>query len=59
MTQQEEQPEQSAPGDSARKLPRPVSFEELAGGQAEVIIEHKGQQYRLRTTRNGGLILNK
>lgn len=34
-------------------------FEQLAAGAQEVLIEHRGQQYRLRVTRNGGLILNK
>jgi hemin uptake protein HemP len=36
-----------------------VVFEELARGAKEVLIEHHGQTYRLRATRNGGLILNK
>lgn len=39
--------------------PRVVSFNEIAGGTAEVIIEHEGQKYRLRSTRNGRLLLNK
>lgn len=38
---------------------RTVTFDELAGGGREVLIQHLGQQYRLRTTRGGGLILNK
>jgi hemin uptake protein HemP len=36
-----------------------IRFEELAQGASEVLIGYRGQQYRLRTTRNGGLILNK
>lgn len=28
-------------------------------GANEVVITHRGQIYRLRATRNGGLILNK
>jgi hemin uptake protein HemP len=36
-----------------------VSFSEIAGGTTEVIIEHEGQKYRLRATRNGRLLLNK
>lgn len=34
-------------------------FEQLSAGSSEVLIEHRGQRYRLRVTRNGGLILNK
>jgi hemin uptake protein HemP len=37
----------------------PLSFDDLAGGKKEVQIEYRGQIYRLRATRNGGLILNK
>ena len=40
-------------------LPKSVTFDELASGGGEVLILHNGQQYRLRVTRNGGLILNK
>ena len=40
-------------------VPAAVSFDALAGGANEVVIRHRGQEYRLRTTRNGGLILNK
>ncbi len=36
-----------------------VSFDRLANGAAEVVISHQGKEYRLRTTRNGGLILNR
>ena len=39
--------------------PKSVTFDELASGCGEVLILHHGQQYRLRVTRNGGLILNK
>ena len=38
---------------------RIISFSEIAGGTTEVIIEHEGQKYRLRATRNGRLLLNK
>ncbi len=38
---------------------RTVSYEQLSGGAREVVIEFAGQFYRLRTTRNGKLILNK
>lgn len=36
-----------------------VHFRELADGATEVLVEHEGQTYRLRLTRNGKLILNK
>jgi len=36
-----------------------VSFADLARGFREVIIEHQGQIYRLRVTRNEKLILQK
>ncbi len=32
---------------------------DLFGDRKELIIEHKGQEYRLRLTRNDKLILNK
>jgi len=38
---------------------RVVRFEELAERDQEVVIEFRGQRYRLRATRNGGLVLNK
>lgn len=41
------------------EAPPRVAFELLAQGQSEVIIEFRGQSYRLRATRNGKLILNK
>ena len=39
--------------------PPVVTFESMSSGQREVVIEYRGQQYRLRATRNGKLILNK
>lgn len=36
-----------------------LRFLDLARGRNEVQIEHRGQIYRLRVTRNGKLILNK
>jgi len=39
---------------------RPVlQFDSICQGQSEVLIEFRGQQYRLRVTQNGKLILNK
>ncbi len=36
-----------------------LCFEQLAQGKQEILIEFKGQIYRLRATKNGKLILNK
>jgi hemin uptake protein HemP len=56
------QDDQSAEADrpaspaNARKV---WSSDELLGGQAEAVILHRGQEYRLRCTRQGKLILFK
>lgn len=39
--------------------PPVLTFESMASGQREVVIEYRGQHYRLRATRSGKLILNK
>lgn len=36
-----------------------IRSEALLGGQKEILIEHGGEMYRLRLTRNGKLILQK
>jgi hemin uptake protein HemP len=36
-----------------------VSSRELFRGRRELVIEHQGQEYRLKLTRNDKLILNK
>ncbi len=36
---------------------RRVSSAELLGTRGEVVIEHRGREYRLRITQNGKLIL--
>lgn len=36
-----------------------ISSQELLSGQQEIVIDHLGEEYRLRTTRNGKLILTK
>ncbi len=41
------------------KLPKIVEFHELSRCGDEVWISHNGQLYRLRTTRQGKLILTK
>lgn len=45
----------TAPGTGLRRL----SVAELLAGDREVILEHDGQDYRLRITANGKLILTK
>lgn len=44
---------------NAQKTPRTIPAEDLFGGDAEVRIRYAGQEYRLRKTRNGKLILTK
>ncbi len=39
--------------------PRRLKVSELLGGEREAILEHDGQDYRLRITANGKLILTK
>lgn len=48
---------QSAPHPDPR--PRRLKVSELLGGEREAILEHSGQDYRLRITANGKLILTK
>jgi hemin uptake protein HemP len=43
----------------AENLPRTVSSVELLQGLREIIIRHGEENYRLRLTRAGKLILNK
>ena len=45
---------------SAVQTPRPrLHSEELFGTAREIVIEHAGDEYRLRLTRQGKLILTK
>ncbi len=39
--------------------PRRIKVSELLGGSREAVLEHDGQEYRLRITANGKLILTK
>jgi hemin uptake protein HemP len=39
--------------------PRRLKVKEMLGGEREAILEHGGQDYRLRITANGKLILTK
>lgn len=45
--------------DSAKTRPLLVSSRDLLGGEALLRIEHNGEIYTLRITRNGRLILTK
>ncbi len=48
------------PPGSERAQTRPaITSAELLGERSEVVIDHKGMQYRLKVTRQGKLILNK
>ncbi len=44
---------------SAATRPRRIKVSELLQAEREVILEHEGQDYRLRITANGKLILTK
>lgn len=46
----------AAPGGDG---PRRLSLEAILGGRREVIIEHRGEDYRLRLTSNDKLLLTK
>jgi hemin uptake protein HemP len=48
-----------APRPTATPNPRRLKVSELLGGAREAILEHDGQDYRLRITANGKLILTK
>lgn len=45
--------------DGAEGNPRRIKVSELLAGQREAILEHSGQDYRLRITASGKLILTK
>jgi hemin uptake protein HemP len=50
------------PGPNRARAPLPqrrLTSEALMAGAREVIVEHRGAQYRLRVTSNGKLILTK
>lgn len=42
-----------------KKAPKRVQLKDLMGDENEVLIEHAGQSYRLRITRQNKLILTK
>ncbi|HVZ28471.1 MAG TPA: hemin uptake protein HemP [Rhizomicrobium sp.] len=47
------------PPKAGRGQPARIEAAQLFGGHREVILEHDGQEYRLRLTSNGKLILTK
>lgn len=60
QTMNETKPDHTRPPVAAQtNIEKRVAFSEIAGDANEVLIEHDGQTYRLRLTRNGKLILNK
>jgi len=51
-------PPQDAAGNA--RLPRPrIASAELFRGARELVIDHRGEEYRLKLTRHDKLILNK
>ncbi|HEX5998974.1 MAG TPA: hemin uptake protein HemP [Hyphomicrobiaceae bacterium] len=48
-------PQRCEPGDRPCRL----KVSELMGGEREIILEHRDQEYRLRITASGKLILTK
>lgn len=44
-------------GNEAERFPVRVTSEALLGRRQELVIVHKGREYRLRLTQNGKLIL--
>jgi len=53
------QEEARAPPPRSAAKPRRLKVSELLAGEREAILEHSGQDYRLRITANGKLILTK
>jgi hemin uptake protein HemP len=53
-----DQSEVPAPAPQPAK-PRRLKVSDLLAGEREAILEHSGQDYRLRITANGKLILTK
>ena len=51
--------ESGPPLDRTQARPRRLKVSELLQGEREVILEHDSQDYRLRITANGKLILTK
>jgi hemin uptake protein HemP len=58
MRRTDPEPAQRPPPQSSGE-PRRVKVSELLAGEREAILEHGGQDYRLRITASGKLILTK
>ncbi|MCD1125738.1 hemin uptake protein HemP [Jinshanibacter sp. LJY008] len=54
----QERPELKRSADPASPLPR-VTSQQLLGESGILLIQHQGQQYQLRITKTGKLILTK
>jgi hemin uptake protein HemP len=54
-----DQSEVPAPAPQQPAKPRRHKVSDLLAGEREAILEHSGQDYRLRITANGKLILTK
>jgi hemin uptake protein HemP len=52
------EPEKQPPSEAATRQRR-LKVSDLLAGEREAILEHGGQDYRLRITANGKLILTK
>jgi len=60
MTSRDDPPSSDTrPSPAAGAKPRRLKVSELLDGGREAILEHDGQDYRLRITANGKLILTK
>lgn len=60
MTTRRDDPKETRPASSRPAgKPRRVKVAELLDGEREAILEHGGQEYRLRITASGKLILTK
>ncbi len=59
MMGRNDQTEAPAPAPLPNAKPRRLKVSELLAGDREAILEHSGQDYRLRITANGKLILTK
>lgn len=55
LKQHPAEPGQAEPANNRRK----ISSRQLFATQNEIVIEHMGEEYRLRITSNGKLILTK
>ena len=57
----EPEPDRQPPQGEESTVPvqRVLRLEELLGDEREVLIQHGGEYYRLRLTRNGRLLLTK